>query len=69
MQPNGTRDNAYTPLLSNFLAPEEIYREFDLQVPDDKLHKLIITSLNEEDRFKRIVEFEKNSGLSKTHIV
>ncbi len=48
MQPNGTRDNAYTPLLSNFLAPEEIYREFDLQVPDDKLHKLIISSLNED---------------------
>jgi len=48
MQPTGTRENAYTPLLSNFLTPEETYREFDLQCPDDKLHKMLISSLNDD---------------------
>jgi hypothetical protein len=44
----GSRTSAYSPLLSNFFVPEEQYREFDLSVPDDKLHRLIITSLNDD---------------------
>lgn len=46
MQPQGTQENAYTPIFSDFLTPEEMYREFDLSCPDDKLYKLILQSLN-----------------------
>ncbi len=49
MQPQSyNRATAYTREFSTFVTPEEQYREFDLAVPDDKLFKLIITSLNDD---------------------
>ncbi len=43
-----SKDSTYSPLLANFLTPEEMYHEFDLACPDDKLHKLLIQSLNDD---------------------
>ncbi len=48
MQPQGSRDTAYSQKVFNFLTPEEQYYEFDVNVPDDKLHRMIVTSLNED---------------------
>ncbi len=48
MGPEGTRETTYSTKIQNFLSPVENFEQFDLDVPDDKLHRMIITSLNDD---------------------
>lgn len=41
-------ENVFTSQLSNFYTPDELYHELDASVPDDKLYKMVVASLDED---------------------
>lgn len=46
MNPRQVNDNAYEPLFSETYLPDEQYETFNLSMPDDRLQKMLIDSLD-----------------------
>lgn len=46
MNPNTTSNNAYDPLFTGFMLPDEEYVNLDLSMPDTDLQKMLVDDLN-----------------------